>query len=172
MKASNTFLSRLIRISDNLAAATDEAWGFLGWRLFKTWHNMRQSVTGVGVDLGPFGSHTSCQIKDLDQWVLIDPELGSLLVQDKIVMNPTTTLRWSCLFFSLRISIRSPVVCISIWQDWGSTSSDWWLVFADDIYKIRIKRKNTTTKLCVKEYIRYTICSLTYQVPYDLDLCT
>ena len=62
MKASNTFLSRLIRISDNLAAATDEAWGFLGWRLFKTWHNMRQSVTRVGVDLGPFGPHTSCQI--------------------------------------------------------------------------------------------------------------
>ena len=80
MKASNTFLSRLIRISDNLAAATDEAWGFLGWRLFKTWHNMRQSVTELGVDLGLFGPHSSCQIKDLDQWVMINPEFVSLLV--------------------------------------------------------------------------------------------
>ena len=61
MKASNTFLSRLIRISDNLAAATDEAWGFLGWRLFKTWHNMRQSVIELGVYLGTFGPYLSSQ---------------------------------------------------------------------------------------------------------------
>ena len=75
MKASNTLLSRLIRISDNLAAATDEPWGFLVWRLFKTWHNMRQSVTKIGVVLGPFGPQTLCQIKAFDQWFLIDTEL-------------------------------------------------------------------------------------------------
>ena len=85
MKASNTFLSRLIRISDNLAAATDEAWGFLGWRLFKTWHNMRQSVTEIGVDLGPFGPHSSCQSKGLDLRFLIDTELISLFIQGSIL---------------------------------------------------------------------------------------